>query len=415
MTVAAIRGAVAHIDLEGTTRRVGTLRAVTSRQGERAGFEYDPGWLALSHRFALEPALQLTEGTNYPSDDRALFGAFSDSAPDRWGRTLMQRGERQAAQGEGRPVRALHELDYLLGVSDVSRQGALRFTALSGGPFLAAGGAGVPPLLRLPRLLAAADHVDEGEGGEEDLRLLLAPGSSLGGARPKASVRDDEGALTIAKFSRISDEWPVVEWEAVALRLAREAGVDAAPAQLLRVGDRQVLLTRRFDRRGEMRVPYLSAMSLLGARDNAREPHSYPEIAEALRQHGAAPSRDLAELWRRMVFTVLIANTDDHLRNHGFLWVGTDGWRLSPAFDLNPTPADVRPRVLSTALTIDGDTTASLALAFEVLEWFDLKLAEGKAIATEVERAVARWRAVATELGLSRAQCDRMASAFEGR
>ncbi|MGH7531659.1 MAG: type II toxin-antitoxin system HipA family toxin [Gemmatimonadales bacterium] len=404
------RGAVIHIDLQGTTHRIGTLRAVASRQGERAGFEYDPAWLASPHRFALEPALRLTAGTNYPPNDRALFGAFSDSAPDRWGRTLMQRGERQAAQREG----ALHELDYLLGVSDISRQGALRFTALSGGPFLAAGDAGVPPLLRLPRLLVAADQVDGGEGGDEDLRLLLAPGSSLGGARPKASVRDDDGALAIAKFSRRSDEWPVVEWEAVALRLAREAGVDAAPGRLLRVGDRQVLLTRRFDRRGETRVPYLSAMSLLGARDNAAEPHSYPEIAEGLRRHGAAPRHDLAELWRRMVFTVLIANTDDHLRNHGFLWGGAEGWRLSPAFDLNPTPADVRPRVLSTALTVDGDTTASLDRAFEVMAWFDLKLAGGKAIATEVGGAVARWRDAATELGLNRAQCDRMASAFEG-
>ena len=408
------RGASVYLDLEGRTVPVGRLRAVSARGGERAGFEYEPEWLARPDRFALEPALQLASGMSYPPNDRALFGAFSDSAPDRWGRVLMQRAERRAATREGRPPRALHELDYLLGVHDLTRQGALRFTALEGGPFLADRRPAVPPLVDLPRLLAATDRVEQGQESDEDLALLLAPGSSLGGARPKASVRDRDGTLAIAKFPKPSDTWPVVEWERVALALAERAGVDAAVGRLEVVAGRRVLVVRRFDRQGAHRVPFLSAMTLLGARDNDPEPHSYPEIAEALRRQGATPTRSAEELWRRMVFNVLIANTDDHLRNHGVVYAGIDGWTLAPAYDLNPTPADVRPRVLSTALTIAGDTTASLDVALEGAEWFGLTPAAARTIAGEVGRAVAGWRAVAREVGLGAADCDRMASAFEG-
>lgn len=407
------RGALVHLDLEGTLVRVGRLRAVVSRGEERAGFEYDARWLARPDRFALEPALSLVDGMLYPPNDRALFGAFSDSAPDRWGRMLMQRAERRAAAREGRGVRTLFELDYLLGVHDLTRQGAMRFTAPEGGPFVAEGRPTVPPLVELPLLLVAADHVEQDSESDEELRLLLAPGSSLGGARPKASVRDRDGTLAIAKFPKPSDQWPVVEWEGVALQLARRAGLRVAEGRLEEVGGRKVLLTTRFDRRGAVRVPFLSAMTLLGARDNESTAHSYPELAEAIRRYGAAPTLDLAELWRRMVFTVLIANTDDHLRNHGVLYAGIDGWRLSPAYDLNPTPADVRPRVLSTALTIDGATEAKLELAFESLDWFGLDIAAGRRVVDEVTRVVAGWRAVARGAGLSGAECDRMATAFE--
>lgn len=408
----APRGALVHIDLEGETVPVGRLRAVASRGGERTGFEYAPEWLARRERFALEPALSLAEGTIFPPHDRALFGAFSDSAPDRWGRILMQRAERRDAARQGRPVRALHELDYLLGVHDATRLGALRFTALDGGPFLAAGRPVVPPLVELPRLLAAAERVETDRASDDDLALLLAPGSSLGGARPKASVRDRDGSLAIAKFPKPSDEWPVVEWEGVLLDLARSAGITAASGRLEEVGGLRVLITTRFDRSGARRIPYLSAMSLLGARDNDPVIHSYPEIAEALRQHGAHPTRDAEELWRRMVFAVSVANTDDHLRNHGVCYAGLDGWELAPAFDLNPTPADIRPRVLTTALSTDGETAGTLELCLAVAEEFGLAPSRAREIAGEVGRGVARWRAVARTLGLSARDCDRMASAF---
>ncbi len=239
---------------------------------------------------------------------------------------------------------------------------------------------------------------------------MLAPGSSLGGARPKASVRDRDGALAVAKFPQKTDQTRAVLWEAVALKLAVTAGIAVAAWRVETVADRAVLLLRRFDRDGGERIPFLSAMSMLGASD--REPHSYLEIADAIRQHGASPVEDLRQLWRRMVFTILISNTDDHLRNHAFLYVGNDGWRLSPAYDLNPVPADVGPRVLAT--TIDaGDPTASLELAYGVADYFTLASGEARKIAGETGRAVSRWRQAAARLGLRKMEMDRMASAFD--
>jgi serine/threonine-protein kinase HipA len=245
---------------------------------------------------------------------------------------------------------------------------------------------------------------------EEDLRLLFAPGSSLGGARPKASVREKDGHLAIAKFPRKDDEINAVLWEAVALRLAHKAGIPVPTARVETVADKPVLLLRRFDREGARRIPFLSAMSMLGAKDN--ETRSYLEIVDALRQHGAAPKEDMEALWRRIVFNILISNTDDHLRNHGFLYAGSDGWRLSPAYDLNPVPVDVKPRILTTAIN-EEDTTASLSLAMDVAGYFELDEAEAREIAAEVGKAVSKWRDEATRCGMTKNEIDRMASAFE--
>ena len=197
----------------------------------------------------------------------------------------------------------------------------------------------------------------EDKDTEEDLKLLFAPGSSLGGARPKASVVEKDGQLAIAKFPRKEDEVNTVVWEAVALTLAKKAGITVPDARVETVAGKPVLLLRRFDRDGNRRIPFLSAMSMLGSKDN--ETRSYMEIVDALRQHGAAPKADMEALWRRVVFNILISNTDDHMRNHGFLYEGPDGWRLSPAYDLNPVPTDIKPRILSTAIN-EEDTTASL-------------------------------------------------------
>jgi serine/threonine-protein kinase HipA len=409
--VANERGAVVFVDLAGRPVRVGQLRATTGRGVERAAFTYDQTWLEHSERFALEPALSLDSGLHHPPTGRTLFGAFGDSAPDRWGRMLVARAERRRADREGRAPHALSELDYLLAVSDETRQGALRFTAPGGGAFLAAGRPAVPPLVELPRLLGASDRVEADADTEDDIALLLAPGSSLGGAGPKASVRDRDGAVAIAKFPKASDDYPVVRWEMVALDLARQAGIMIPDARLEMVTDRSVLVVRRFDRRGARRLPFLSVMTLLGATDGERR--SYVEIADAVRQHGARAGADMAELWRRIIFGVLISNTDDHLRNHGVLYAGPDGWMLSPAYDLNPTPTDVRPRVLTTAIGLDGDPTASLERAMAEIEYFDLPLKQAQAIAADVGRAVATWRTVALRHGLSRADCDRMSTAFE--
>jgi serine/threonine-protein kinase HipA len=225
-------------------------------------------------------------------------------------------------------------------------------------------------------------------------------------------VREKGGHLAIAKFPRRDDEINTVAWEAVALTLAKKSGIAVPVGRVEIVAKKPVLLLRRFDRDGRQRIPFLSAMSMLGAKDN--ETRSYLEIADALRQHGAAPKADMQALWRRIVFNILISNTDDHLRNHGFLYEGQQGWRLSPAYDMNPVPIDIRPRILSTAINED-DGTAALALAMEVAGYFGFGAAAAGAIAAQVGKAVSKWRDEAARQGLTKTEMDRMASAFEHR
>jgi serine/threonine-protein kinase HipA len=400
-----------YVDLQSELHLVGRLWARTRKDRESATFEYDKNWLAHPERFSLEPALQLGPGPFHAPYDKPLFGAIGDSAPDRWGRVLMRRAERRRAGHEGRTPRTLWEIDYLLTVDDEARQGALRFAEREGGPFLAVPGPmKIPPLIELPRLLSATEHVLNDTDTDEDLRLLLAPGSSLGGARPKASVRDRDGHLAIAKFPNQGDEVDTVRWEAVALTLAAKAGITVPDWRLITITGKPVLLLRRFDRERGVRLPFLSAMSMLDAKDN--ESRSYMEFVDVLRQHGAAPKVDMHALWRRIVFSILISNTDDHLRNHGFLWPGPSGWRLSPAYDLNPIPADLKPRILSTTIDLD-DGTASLKLALQVADYFELREDEAHKIAGQVGKAVATWRKQAAKLGLTPSEIDRMASAFE--
>jgi serine/threonine-protein kinase HipA len=401
-----------YVDLDGVPHLMGRLWARVRKNKESATFEYDAAWLQHPARFSLEPALQLGPGPFHTPADTPMFGAIGDSAPDRWGRALMRRMERRRAEREGGgPPRTLQEIDFLLLVDDEARQGALRFAGRDGGPFLREEGVKrIPPLVELPKLLAAAEHVIEEKETDEDLRLLFAPGSSLGGARPKASVIEKGGHLAIAKFPRKDDEINAVAWEAVALALAKKAGITVPAARVETVAKKPVLLLRRFDRDGKRRIPFLSAMSMLGSKDN--DTRSYLEIVDALRQHGAEPKADMEALWRRLVFNILISNTDDHLRNHGFLYAGRDGWRLSPAYDLNPVPTDIKPRILATAINED-DNTASLPLALDVAGYFELDGASARKIAAEVGNAVANWRDEAGRHGLSKAEIDRMASAFE--
>ena len=405
------REALVYVDLDGVPHLVGRLWARARKNKEGATFEYDQGWLQHAARFSLEPALKLGPGPFHTPADTPLFGAVGDSAPDRWGRALMRRMERRRAEREGGAPRTLQEIDYLLLVDDEARQGALRFAEREGGPFLREEGVKrIPPLVDLPKLLSAAEHVMEETDTEEDLRLLFAPGSSLGGARPKASVIEKDGHLAIAKFPRRDDEINTVVWETVALTLAQKAGIAVPATRIETVANKPVLLLRRFDRDGKRRIPFLSAMSMLGSKDN--ETRSYLEIVDALRQHGAAPKDDIQALWRRLVFNILISNTDDHLRNHGFLYEGPDGWRLSPAYDLNPVPTDIKPRILSTAINED-DNTASLALAMEVAGYFELDADKAREIAAQVGNAVSTWRDEAVRHGLTKAEIDRMSSAFE--
>lgn len=400
-----------HILLQGRLYRVGTLWARVRGNRQSATFEYSPEWLAHPGHFALEPALATSPGPFHTTGDAALFGALVDSAPDRWGRVLMRRAAQRLMAAGNQPVRTLFEVDYLLGVHDVSRLGALRFTEQEGGPFLAESSeSNIPLFVALPKLLAASEHVMNEDESDEDLRLLLAPGSSLGGARPKASVLDSAGQLSIAKFPSPADEWSAVRWESVALSLARKAGIQVPSFSLETIAGKPVLLLKRFDRSPEKRIPYLSAMSMMGAQDH--EMRCYLEMVDALRRWGAQPRRDMHALFRRIIFNILISNTDDHLRNHGFLLPDAAGWRLAPAFDMNPVPVDVKPRVLSTEIDF-GDATASLDLAIKVAGYYELSDDEAKEVISEVRTAVSSWPKAAEKAGIGSREIARMATAFE--
>jgi serine/threonine-protein kinase HipA len=389
---------------------VGTLWYHRKSGRERASFAYDASWLRRSDSFAIDPALNLTEGTFHTFEQQKIFGAIGDSAPDRWGRVLMKRAESARAKTYGETPRSLGEIDYLLGVNDMARQGALRFSLQEHGPYLASADVhSIPPLIHLPQLLDATTRYLEETETMEDLQLLLTPGSSLGGARPKASVVDLDGQLALAKFGKKDDEFSAVLWEAVALTLAEKAGIHTTEWRLITTTATPVLLVRRFDRKGEQRIPFLSAMSMLGASDN--EERCYLEIAYALEQYGAKPEKDLEQLWRRIIFTVLISNTDDHLRNHGFLYDQVRGWYLSPAYDMNPVPGSSTSRILSTAITFD-DPTASLDAALQVAKEFRLTSERAKQIIGEVYSATSYWDAVARQLGIAKSEIERMASAF---
>ena len=391
--------------------RVGNLWFHIRGHKGSASFEYDKKWLDHPERFALEPALKLTEGSFHTGQDLSLFGGFGDSAPDRWGRVLMRRYEAAIAKEQNRAPKTLSEIDYLLGVNDEARQGALRFSVSPDESIFLSPKERVriPPLIELPNLLSAAERFAADHESTEDLRLLLAPGSSLGGARPKASIRDFDGSLAIAKFPRKDDEHNVVVWEAVTLALAKNAGIRVPFHRLETILEKSVLIIKRFDRDDENRIPFLSAMSMLGAQDN--EQHSYLEMAYALAQNGASPEEDMKELWRRIVFTIMVSITDDHLRNHGFVYERYKGWRLSPAYDINPTPLDLAPHVLSTSIDFN-DNTASLETAMRVAKEFRLKKEDALLIIKEVASSVSQWRMVASKFGMSKQQCDRMASAF---
>jgi len=396
------------MDWAGETRPVGRLWARTRGARQTCSFAYDRAWLGLAGAFALDPSLPLVRGDAHW--DGGLFNAFSDPAPDRWGRNLMGRRERHLAKTEGRAPRTLLDVDFLMLVDDQTRLGALRFRDVGTDAFQAADAQPVPPIVALPRLLGAARRIIDDRETDADLRLLLAPGSSLGGARPKASVLGPDSALLMAKFPSQTDDWPVPTWEAVAMTLAERAGITVPPFRLQQVAKRPVFMMSRFDRTPDgARRPFCSALTALSARDG--DTRSYLELVDVLRQDGADAPGDAAQLWRRMVFNILISNTDDHLRNHGFLRE-QGGWRLSPAYDLNPVPTDVKPRIHALALN-ETDQDSSLETAMGAAPYFGLSHSEATAIAKGVGGAVATWREIAGGYGLTGNQLERMSSAFE--
>lgn len=398
------------INWQSQCRQLGVLRRQPGRGRETVSFQYDDRWLSSADAFSIDASLRLGRGLFVPSAGQEMFGTLGDSAPDQWGRRLMRRAERRRAEREGQTPRTLFETDYLMGVADETRLGALRFRCAGEPMFQASTQAGVPRLIKLSRLLGVTERILRDEETDEDLHMIFAPGSSLGGARPKASVIDQQGHLSIAKFPKENDEYSIETWEEIALRLAQKAGIRTPVHQLVNVAGKAVMLSRRFDRVGSHRIPFMSAMSMTGSRDG--ESGSYLDIVDALAEFGAQAREDRIELYRRMVFNVLISNVDDHLRNHGFLMLSQQGWTLSPAYDLNPTPQDLKPRVLTTHIDYE-DGTCSVELLREVAPLFGLKTADADQMISQVAQVTRLWVEVAQSVGARATEIKRMASAFE--
>lgn len=398
-------------------QKVGTLTASLSRGKEVNAFEYERSWLISPHKFQIDPELFLYEGKFHPNLGFENFGAFLDSAPDRWGRTLMLRREAQSARLEGRKANTLLPLDYLLGVFDKNRMGGLRFQV--DGVFKDDDRTyAAPPWTTLRELETASLKLEE-EGIDDDpkfaeyLNLLFAPGSSLGGARPKASVLDPDGNLWIAKFPSKEDDKDVEGWEAVVHELAVKCGLNVPKAKAERfANNHHTFLVKRFDRLpGEQRVHFSSAMTLLQRKDgdNHESGASYLELVDFIISSGAPSKvhRDLEELWRRIVFSVAVSNSDDHLRNHGFL-LSEEGWELSPAYDINPNPM-----AIGLSLNISDDSNAlDFDLVKDVAKDFRVEPKRADEIIKKTLGEVSSWEKVAEKFGIPRSERQRMKKAF---
>lgn len=399
---------------------VGQLAYSDSSRGGVFSFAYDKAFLASAYRLQIDPMLTLHPGQLYNDESDKNFRAFLDSSPDRWGRILMQRRAAIEARKGFRATSRLNELDYLLGVHDSYRMGGIRFRRPGKADFLenpfldnntefAA-----PPMASLRELEHAAMEIEKDDNIDSDeyyrwLKLLISPGSSLGGARPKACVTDDHHHLWIAKFPNLNDTHDVGAWEMVCYELALAAGVDMFPSELRQFSSQHhTFLTKRFDRKGRQRLHFSSAMTQLQYYDGEQsQGASYLELAEFLSTQGAQAKADLTQLWRRIVFNIAVSNTDDHLRNHGFL-LTKHGWTLSPAYDLNPI---VGKNGLHLNIT-ETDNALDYQLAFAVKDFFRLSQTEATQIYDEVLAAVSQWKLVAKRLGISRAEQAMKESAF---
>lgn len=399
-------------------RLMGRLYANAKHGNELFSFEYSKEWLSDDVvGFPLDPDLHMYEGRQYltPSSktsekNKQLFGIFTDSCPDRWGRLLLKRKEAMNARAENRKPRVLLESDYLLGVHDLGRMGAIRYCIEENGQFLAVSDASaIPPWTTLRTLESASLSFENNEDGQEELWLnqLLAPGSSLGGARPKATVQAPDGSLWIAKFPSRHDECNSGVWEIVVHDLAVKCSLNVPQAKVETFSDKgATFLVKRFDRNGDSRVHFSSAMALLGKTDG--EEASYLSIASLIKSNGAAPERDLKELWRRIVFNMAVSNTDDHLRNHGFLLTEC-GWSLSPMFDVNPG-------IYGNALSLNvsqGDAAIDFELALETANYYGIDIVEAKNIIADMCKTIGNnWRNAASEYGLGRNAINQMEPAF---
>jgi len=396
---------------------VGSLVYVRQGRRENSAFAYDEDWLASTARFNVSADLQLMAGHQAHKaaspHDSVFHGAIADTAPDAWGRRVIARDHAKRRKVDpALPV--LTELDYLLAVDDFSRVGALRLRDPNGTwqRTTVGGQRSTPPLIELERVFLASRAVERGDETAEDLRYLQGRGTSLGGMRPKCTLIDEDGRLAIGKFPSVGDARSVTRGEVLALKLAALAGIDAAPARIVLLGEVPVAVIGRFDRdQADGRIPYQSAASLLQA--SRDEDRSYTEIADAIRAHGHAPTQDVRQLWRRLVFNLLITNVDDHLQNHGFLHVAHGQWRLAPAFDINPFPD--KDRESKTWLSEQDGPITDVGMLLARSTYFGLDEAQARTVLAEVHAAVANWRQVAlsVEVGLRQVELDDFAPAFE--
>lgn len=391
-----------HIDWQGESHLVGRLDA--AERSASVSFEYAAEWLQRPDAFAIDPtSLPLQRGVQH---GKSLFGAIQDCGPDRWGRVLIERAVRKKVMAQ-KPYR---DIDYVLALDDAARIGALRFRLNAESPFLAPTSGKLPPLVKLAALLRATDAIHGETETAQDLRFLLGAGSPLGGARPKAAVSLPDERLAIAKFPKPDDTRDIGAGEILALTLAAQAGIRVAEHQRVTVGKQSVAVITRFDRNGNHRVPFISAATLLGLPPD--EAGAYTMLADGIRQFGDDVPGDLRELWRRLVFSLLASNYDDHLRNHGFLMIHPGRWSLSPAYDLNPVPEVDRVHMGKTAITEEQEEP-TIAVVLAAAERFGLKPAEAKRILREVFKAVAGWRATGRKLRLTAGVLDTYASAFD--
>ncbi len=394
---------------------IGQLAYSDSSRGGVFSFAYDKTFLTSTYRLQIDPILTLHSGELYNDEADKNFRAFLDSSPDRWGRILMQQRAAIEARKGIRATSRLNELDYLLGVHDSYRMGGIRFKRAGSNAFLDDNSEfTAPPMTSLRELEHAAMQIEKDDNIDSDeyyrwLKMLISPGSSLGGARPKACVTDEQGHLWIAKFPNLNDTHDVGAWEMLCYELALAAGVDMFPSEIRQFSSgHHTFLTKRFDREGEKRLHFSSAMTQLQYYDGEQsQGASYLEIAEFISNCGAQTEADLAQLWRRIVFNIAVSNTDDHLRNHGFL-LTKNGWKLSPAYDLNPI---VGKHGLHLNIT-DADNALDYQLAFDVKDFFRLSQTQATQIYDEVLIAVKQWQTVAKQLGISRAEQAMKKSAF---
>lgn len=395
-------------------RIIGVLSAHFAKGKKSFSFEYDKTWIKSEPQRLLDPDIQFFSGTQFPNN-KENFGVFLDSMPDTWGRTLMKRRASQQAKEKNEKAKVLYDIDYLLGVYDESRMGALRFKTMPNGPFLDnSNETPTPPWASIRELQHAADSLENDEDSEEVkkwLAILMAPGSSLGGARPKANILDENKELWIAKFPSKNDTLDKAAWEYLAYELAINAGVTMTPSRIEKIaGKYHTFFTKRFDREKTERIHFASAMTMTGNNEDTirDKPASYLDLADFIQTQGAKVEENLHQLWRRIIFNIAISNTDDHLRNHGFL-LTDEGWILSPAYDLNPS-IDKE----GLALSIDGDSNAlDFELAKSVGEFFRLDAKQMDKIIKEVMKSVSQWQTIAGKIGISRAEQELMNGAFK--